>query len=142
MNRTYQNYLETKFGTGHGNTIGVSQLPNSIRDRRKVIANAYHQSKPHTVTKPGRQLSGAWMDKYIANRVSVNLCEVCKRIYGPWLMRPKYDYRPQTSQAKLGDCDGCGGTGHPERLISYYPSEYYQERKLKPNPKLIIKGVM
>ena len=135
------NYHKTRFGTGQGQGVGFNQLPTSIRGRRSVIANTYSQAKPFTTTKPGRQITGAWMDRYIANRVSVNLCDVCARIYGPWLMKPKYDYRPQTAHSKLGDCDGCGGTGRPERLISYYPSEYYQERKLKPNQKLIIKGV-
>lgn len=138
MDNRLKGFLDTRFAPG----IGFSQLPKSISERRNHIRDTYQASNIHTMAKPGRMLTGAWMDRYIANRVSVNLCDVCARIYGPWLTRPKYSYRPQLSAFKLGDCDGCGGTGQPEKLTSYYPSEHYEDRKLNPNPIYVKKGVM
>ena len=119
----------------------IGQLPRSIADRRLVIANTYTQAKPSLITKPGRRYGSTWMDQFVQQRQGVNLCEVRARLYGPGLTSPKYNYRVDKYGLKLGDCDGCGGTGQPETLYPYYPNEKFEASRLKPNPNFIVKGV-
>lgn len=123
--------------------IGLKHLPRDISGRRSVLANAYQEAKrkPGLIVKPGRRVGAAWLDQFVSGRTGVNLCSVCARLYGGPLQHPKYSYRADPIGLKLGDCDGCGGTGQPETLYPYYPSERFNNFRLKPNQNLIVKGV-
>ena len=121
--------------------LGLKHLPTGISGRRSIIAKAYQQAKPGLIVKPGRSLGAVWLDQFVSGRTGVNLCAVCVRLYGGPLQHPKYSYLPDLVGLKLGDCDGCGGTGQPETLYPYYPSEKFNGLRLKPNQNLIVKGV-
>ena len=121
--------------------VGFNELPRTIADKRKVIARTYLQAKPSVIVKPGRRYGSTWMDRFIQQRQGVNLCDICSTLYGSDLQGPKYSYRIDRTGLKLGDCDGCGGTGHPDTLYPYYPSEKFPQLRLKPNPNFITKGV-
>ena len=140
-NAVKRNQHECRTKLFNNRTVGLDDLPRDIAGRRAIIANTYRQAKPSLITKPGRRYGCTWMDKFIQMRQGVNLCDVCARIYGPALTSPKYQYRVDKYGLKLGDCDGCGGTGQPETLYPYYPSNKFEALRLKPNPNFIVKGV-
>ena len=122
-------------------TVGLKDLPRDIAGKRHVIANTYQKAKSSVIIKPGRRLGAPWLDRFIAIRTGVSLCDICSTLYGADLRSPKYSYRIDRTGLKLGDCDGCGGTGHPDTLYPYYPSEKFEQLRLKINPNLTTKGV-
>ena len=102
-------------------------------DRNRHIAELERLTRQATITKPERMLGAPWIDRFVALRRIVFLCEDCHRKYFGWWTRE--DYQPAWGRHNRTDCDGCGE--RLKRCLEYHPLE---TSKLGTKPSLNIFG--
>jgi hypothetical protein len=114
-------------------------IPTNRSDRRKVYTESERLSRQFASLKPAKRTGGSWIGDMVSLRQNINLCEDCWRRYSGWWKADGVSYRPDWNFHKRGDCDGCGRV--IVLLTPFYPEEFYDSRKIRANPRYIIKGV-